>query len=96
MRLERPSLRREAEFLALERKSQHLYMHRPWVTTCDAPEAYRAWLKRTRRKNARSFFVIDADTGALAGVFNLSEIVRGIFLDAYMGYYASRRAPGAG
>lgn len=92
VRLERPSLRREAEFLVLEKRSRRL--HRPWVTTCDTPEAYRAWLKRTRRKNARSWFVIDVETNALAGVFNLSEIVSGIFLSAYMGYYAF--APSAG
>lgn len=94
VRLERPSLRREAEFLALERKSRRL--HRPWVTAPATSEAYRAWLKRTRRKNARSFFVIDAESGALAGVYNVSEIVRGLFRSAYLGYYAFRPAAGRG
>ena len=92
VRLERPSLRREAEFLALEAKSRGL--HLPWVVAPATSDMYRAWLQRTRRRNARSFFVIEAETNALAGVFSLSEIVRGLFRSAYLGYFAF--APSAG
>lgn len=94
VRLEQPSLRRQAEFLDLAGRSRRL--HHPWVTTPATPEEYRAWLRRTRRRNARSFFVIDAETRALAGVYSISEIVRGVFRSAYLGYYAFQPAAGRG
>jgi ribosomal-protein-alanine N-acetyltransferase len=40
------------------------------------------------------FLVTRAEDGALVGVFNFSEIVRGAFESAYLGYYAL--APHAG
>jgi len=86
--LERPSLRREAEFLTLERVSRRL--HRPWVTAPSTREAYRAYLARCRKRSNRSFFVAIQETREIAGVVNISEIVRGSFRSAYLGYYAFR------
>jgi ribosomal-protein-alanine N-acetyltransferase len=40
--------------------------------------------------------VVDARSGELAGVINLSEIVRGSFQSAYLGYYALLPHAGSG
>ncbi len=36
------------------------------------------------------------DTGEIAGVFTISQIVRGAFQSAYLGYYAHARHAGQG
>ncbi|MCU0722046.1 MAG: GNAT family N-acetyltransferase [Planctomycetes bacterium] len=90
--LERPSLRREEEFLALAKASRAL--HRPWVTPPATPGEYRMFLARCRRRAHEGYLVVVRDTRALAGVVNLNEIVRGQFGSAYLGYYAF--APSAG
>lgn len=86
VRLERPSLRRQREFLAAVRRSRGL--HGRWVAPPASAPAYRAYLLRARRPNQAVFFVIHRATNTLAGVVNVSEIVRGNFQSAYLGYYA--------
>jgi ribosomal-protein-alanine N-acetyltransferase len=92
-RLERPSLRREAEYLRAARRSSRL--HRGLVTCAGTPREYRDYLARTRRENQESFFVITG-AGELAGVINLNEIVRYSFESAYLGYYAFTPNAGKG
>jgi ribosomal-protein-alanine N-acetyltransferase len=92
VRLERPSLRRQRQFLAAVRRSRGL--HGRWVAPPASAPAYRAYLARARRPNQAVFFVIHRATNTLAGVVNVSEIVRGNFQSAYLGYYAF--APHAG
>src|SRR5690606_13104839 len=84
--LERPSLAREGEFLRAARASRRLY--RGLVTTASTPQEYRDYLRRSRRSNQESFFVVANETNALAGVININEIVRYAFCSAYLGYYA--------
>lgn len=92
--LERPSARRRAEFLRLERRSRKL--HRPWVTAPATPAAYAQYLSRSRLSRNRFFFVCAADDDALAAVVNVSEIVGGVFQSAYLGFYAFAPAAGQG
>jgi [ribosomal protein S5]-alanine N-acetyltransferase len=84
--LERPSLRREREYLDAARLSRAL--HKGFVTTAATRAEYRDYLRRTRRKNQESFFVIAAETDALAGVVNVNDIVRYAELTGRLGYYA--------
>ncbi len=56
--------------------------------------AYRGYLRRLTRPTHEARFVVLAASGELAGVINVSEIVRGPFQSAYLGYYAF--APHAG
>ncbi len=91
--LERPTLRREADYLAAVRRSRKL--HRGLVTCAATPREYRDYVRRTRRKNQESFFVVTAG-GELAGVINLNEIVRYAFQSAYLGYYAFTPHAGKG
>jgi len=86
VRLERPSPRRRREFIAAVRRSRGL--HGRWVAPPASAPAYRAYLVRARRPSQEVFFVIHRATRRLAGVVNVSEIVRGNFQSAYLGYYA--------
>ena len=74
------------EFLAAVHASRKL--HRPWVTPPDTPTKYSHWLERLTDPRSTSFLVRRRDDHALAGVINISEIVRGIFQSAYLGYYS--------
>jgi ribosomal-protein-alanine N-acetyltransferase len=92
--LRSPRAADEAEFIAAVRRSRTL--HRPWVSAPDTPERYATWLDRMQPPSARSFFAIDKTSGALAGVFNISQIVRGPLQSAYLGYYAFAGSEGKG
>lgn len=84
--LERPSAKREEEFLRGVRRSRGL--HATFVEPPSTDEEYRAYLRRHRSSNQESFFVTEADSGDLAGVINVNDIVRYSFQSATLGYYA--------
>ena len=86
VRLERPSLRRERDYLQAALRSRAL--HRGYVVAASAPREYRAYLRAARRANQESFFVVDAPSGELAGVININNIVRHASLSGQLGYYA--------
>jgi ribosomal-protein-alanine N-acetyltransferase len=48
---------------------------------------FDAYLRCLRRKSFLGFWVV-TETSELAGVINVSEIVRGLFGSGYLGYYA--------
>jgi ribosomal-protein-alanine N-acetyltransferase len=83
----------EAVFLAAVRRSRAL--HHPWVKPPSSSAAFRKSLARWRRPAHRSFFVW-RHRAELIGVINLSEIVRGSFRSAYLGYYAFEPWAGQG
>ena len=58
----------------------------PWVRPFGNEEAFEAWWAGVE-EGRRAAFLVEAE-GALAGAFNLGEIVRGGFQSAYLGYYA--------
>lgn len=89
--LETPALRHEHDFLAAVVKSSRL--HGSWVTAPRSSAEYRLYLKERTGPRQVKYFICD-EVGQLCGVINLSEIVRGSFQSAYMGYYAL--APHAG
>lgn len=89
-----PSASDQGEFLRAARASRKL--HGAFVHPPDSQDAYRAWLKRIRRDSHESRLVIEAAGGAIAGVVNLNEIVRGALQSAYLGYYAFEPFSGQG
>lgn len=91
--LEKPTSRRRDEFLAAARKSKRL--HGRWVTPPRTAEAFDAYLKRLRKKSCLGYWVL-TDTGAMAGVINISEIVWGSLRSGYLGYYAFAPHDGRG
>jgi len=83
--LETPAPRHEQQFLAAVARSRRL--HGAWVTAPSSSAEYRLYLKERTGPRQVKFFVCDANK-EICGVVNLSEIVRGSFQSAYMGYYA--------
>jgi [ribosomal protein S5]-alanine N-acetyltransferase len=86
VRLEKPAPHRLAAFLEAVRRSRAL--HAPWVSPPSTPAAYRAFLRRSRDDRHLSYLICMRGSDALLGVVNVSEIVRGVFRSAYLGYYA--------
>lgn len=85
-------------FLAAARASRRL--HGTWVAPPTTAEAYRTWLARLTSPDGRlrsaSFLARRVDDASLVGVFNVSEIARGLFQSAYVGYYAFAANAGQG
>ncbi|MGH2727780.1 MAG: GNAT family N-acetyltransferase [Actinomycetota bacterium] len=90
--LRAPTARDERTFLKLARASKRL--HRNWVFAPATPKAFRDYLGQMRKRNARALIVCRREDDAMVGVFNLSQIVRGPLLSAYLGYWSF--APHAG
>jgi len=98
--LRRPRPADSTGFLAAVRASRTL--HAEWVQAPKTGERFATYLRRfagpkSRRIEAAThvgLLVCRQEDDALVGVFNLSEIVRGAFRSAYLGYYAL--APHAG
>ena len=85
VRLELISLNREREFLAAVRASRVL--HDPWTSPPTTSAAFRRSLKA--KSNDRNIgFLIFSKSKELVGYVGVSEIVRGSFQSAYLGYYA--------
>ncbi len=85
VRLERPSLARAEAFLAAVRRSRAL--HGRWVRAPSTREQFEAFVAHADTPSQLSYLVCTG-SGDLAGVVNVSEIVRGAFRSAYLGYYA--------
>lgn len=94
VRLVRPSPRHEAAFLAAVRRSRKL--HGVYVEAPCTREEYACYLSRQRRPTQVSFLLLDAESGELAGVINLNEIVRDGRDSASLGYYAFEPFAGRG
>lgn len=89
-----PALSDEATFLAAVRQSRRL--HRPWVQPPGSARAFRRYIDGQQGPRFAVFFVWTAQKRSLVGVINLSEIVRGSFHSAYLGYYAFEPFAGRG
>ena len=85
---------REA-FLGLARESREL--HRPWTYPPERSDQFDDLFARSRRDDfACLVAVLTEDEREITGVFTISQIVRGAFQSAYLGYYAHQRHAGQG
>src|SRR3954463_3340297 len=82
------------EFLALARQSHRL--HRPWTYPPERADQFDELYSRSRREDFLCLLACRTDDGSIAGVFTISQIVRGAFQSAYLGYYAHERHAGQG
>ena len=78
--------------LTLEDESAFLYamkssaaLHDPWMSSPKTSEEFAVFFQRFQQPNQISFLAC-AEDNDIIGVFNLSEIVRGIFQNAYLGF----------
>jgi ribosomal-protein-alanine N-acetyltransferase len=91
--LRRPRIGDAREFLALMQASRRL--HRPWVQPPSDRKAFAAYVEHVSARGVSSLICLREDH-AIVGVANLSEIVRGVFLSSYLGFYGSAPYLGQG
>lgn len=84
----------EERFLALVRSSKGL--HRGWVSPPATPKAFRQYIARSRKRDMRTFLVCSLDGDTIVGVVQLSQIFRGGFKSAYLGFFAFAPLAGRG
>lgn len=83
----RPPVESDREqFVAAMRISEHL--HRPWVNNVANDEYFDRLLERVGDRRQDASLVCLVGDGAIVGVFNVSEIVRGAFQSAFLSYAA--------
>jgi ribosomal-protein-alanine N-acetyltransferase len=90
--LRSPTKRDGAEFIALNRASKRL--HRGLVSPPTTLEQFTAFLERAKREDSCCVFICLVTDGSIVGAMCLSQIFRGGFQNAYLGYYTG--APHAG
>lgn len=83
-----PRIEDAGAFLAAVRASRSL--HGPWTKPPDTRARYATWVTRFAAQGDApahaGYLVLRNEDDALVGMFNFSEIVRGGFLSAYLGY----------
>jgi ribosomal-protein-alanine N-acetyltransferase len=82
------------EFLTYVRENRSF--HRPWVYPPSTRDRFLAYARRCRRDDFEGLLARRSEDDAVVGVFNLSQIFRGGFQNAYVGYYGSSRHAGGG
>jgi RimJ/RimL family protein N-acetyltransferase len=88
-----PTLKDQSQFLSAMEKSQKL--HDPWVKSPQTAQEFSDYIQRYQQNNQKSYVVYN-DADSIVGVFNVSEIVRGFFQSAYLGFYAVSDYAGQG
>jgi ribosomal-protein-alanine N-acetyltransferase len=63
-------------------------IHRKWTRPPATPKDYALMLTRSRQPVSKTLFACRREDDDLVGVFDLSQIFRGIMQSAYLGYYA--------
>jgi ribosomal-protein-alanine N-acetyltransferase len=100
--LRRPVQRDAAPFLIAVESSKRL--HRLWVQPPLTPSRFATYVRRFSGRRSRDsrhathvgMLVCRREDHAPVGVFNFSEIVRGAFQSAYLGYYGFAEHAGQG
>lgn len=71
-------------------------LHEPWVYPCRDQPSFQAYLDRCDEERNIGFIARELGSGSIVGVVNLNEIVRGVFQNAYLGYYGTVGMTGRG
>ena len=79
-----PRRRDEHEVLALNRRSRGF--HSPWVAPPRTPAQFTHYLARCRAPDCIGLLIRRSEDDALLGSVELSQIARGRFQSAYLGY----------
>ncbi len=83
-----------AEFISLNRASKRF--HRGLVSPPTTAEQFAAFLQRSEREDSCCVFICLVNGGSIVGAMSLSQIFRGGFQNAYLGYYIGARHAGRG
>ena len=85
VRLAEPRPEDRSEFLDLVAASVDL--HRPWTYPPADAASFRRLLERNRADNFFALLARRLEDDAIVGLFEFSEVVRGAFQNAYLGYW---------
>ena len=85
VRLAFPRSRDREEILALNGASRSF--HRGWTSPPTRPQQFAQLLARSRRLDIAILLVRHLSSDAILGGIEISQIVRGAFRSAYLGYY---------
>jgi ribosomal-protein-alanine N-acetyltransferase len=77
------------EFLRLVHESRQL--HHPWAYPPERGDQFDELVARARRDDVVTLLGCRSEDDAIFGVFTISQIVRGAFQSAYLGYYGHAR-----
>ncbi len=88
-----PKIEDKEKFISAMQRSRSL--HHPWVKAPTNPKEFDEYFQRYQQANQESFLVCNEEEN-IVGVFNVSEIVRGLFQNAYLGFYAVSDFSGKG
>jgi ribosomal-protein-alanine N-acetyltransferase len=94
VRLTDPLPQDRREFLELVDASVDL--HRPWTYPPADAASYRRLLERNRADNFHALLARRSEDDAIVGLFELSDVVRGNFQNAYLGYWVGQPFAGQG
>lgn len=86
--IRRPAQADRDELLALARES--LAFLRPWIDPPATPEQFDEYLRNRQPPAADGVLVCELASGRVAGVINVSNIVRGAFQSAHLGYWVGQ------
>ncbi|HYV00222.1 MAG TPA: GNAT family protein [Pyrinomonadaceae bacterium] len=92
--LRAPTKKDCAEFIALNRASRRF--HRGLVSPPITAEQFAAFLKKSKTDSSIGVFICLVTDGSIIGAISLSQIFRGGFQNAYLGYYVSAQHAGQG
>lgn len=93
LHLTEPKIEDESAFLNMAQASRDF--HQPWVYAPLTSTDFKAYIERYQQPNQKSYLVCNSEN-AILGVFNISEIVRGGFQSAYLGFYVTKNHAGTG
>jgi [ribosomal protein S5]-alanine N-acetyltransferase len=83
--LRSPRAEDEQEFVALVASSRRLLGR--WVSPPADAQRFAAYLRHSQESTFEALLLVRREDQALLGAVNLSEIVRGVFLSAYLDYW---------
>lgn len=88
-------LRQEDETLFLRSMQQSREFHYPFVVAPQTTKEFQQYWQKYQQENRRCFLALNQDK-ELMGVFNISEMVPGVFQSAYLAYFAAVSYAGQG
>jgi RimJ/RimL family protein N-acetyltransferase/GrpB-like predicted nucleotidyltransferase (UPF0157 family) len=85
--LEKPDITKQAEFLAYTQQNESF--HAPWTSAPKNVEEFSKYIEQHDGVNHCSFWILCPE--GFVGVVNLSNIIRGCFQNAFLGYYGNEK-----
>ena len=84
LHIREPTILDMEQFLCAVEQSKEF--HHSWVSPPNTEKDFKEYIDKLKQPNYKAF-LLTKDTIDLVGVFNISDIVRGCFQSAYLGYY---------